>query len=150
VLGFNQSVSLSCTENIPAAACTIGPSLVSLAGSGATSVTVQVSTTGTPWSPASLLPSSRRGARYQLAWLALLVPGVLWRSRRGPSARTRGGAALAFGGLLLLCLALAGCGGSNPVAPAPPSPTPAGTYGIVIVASSGNLTHQVNLSLTVQ
>jgi len=58
--------------------------------------------------------------------------------------------ALLFLLILFLALAsLAGCASSSSGSPSKTAGTPAGTYSVAVTASSGALTHQVVLSLTV-
>ena len=150
LLGFNQSVSMMCTHNIPEAVCSVSPGIVPATGSAPSTVTVSVSTTGSSVNALNLPRGSRPALPYKLAWAAAILPGVFWRRRRGSFGRTNWILLLSLAGLFGWGLVSAGCGGSGSTATPPPAATPAGTYEVVVQAASGSLIHQVTLSLTVQ
>jgi hypothetical protein len=54
--------------------------------------------------------------------------------------------------LAIFVLSLMGCSSTSSVSPvqSPGVGTPAGNYSVSVTASSGNLTHQLSLSLTVR
>lgn len=150
VMGFNQTVTLACTVDAPGALCGISPGFVTLTGSTASAVTVTVSTTGASMAALDLPSRSGPARPFKYAWVAFILPGVFWRRRRRSSPKTNWCLLLFFAGLLSWCLISTGCGSSGSTATAPPASTPAGTYSVVVLASSGSIVHQVTLSLTVQ
>ena len=145
---FSGTVNLTCSVTPAATAapiCSV-PASVSISGGSSTPVTVTVSTTassgvagGTSVTP----PWSTSVIRWTmvLATFALLFTG---RRRR----------ALISSLVLLLLLAVTGCGGTSSSSTSGTqgtgTGTPAGTYTATVAATSGGLTHQVALTVTVQ
>lgn len=135
---------LQCTGAPVNATCLVMPSSVVLGATSTVSVTVDTGVTSAALRPVG---GGLRGA----AWWAWLLPlGLLgWRGR------VRG---VRFASVLVLCglMAVAGCGagrtipgvGTTPVVPV--AVTPAGTYGLVVTASSAGLVRSISLSLVVQ
>jgi hypothetical protein len=143
--GFNQAVSLSCTGAPTLATCTITPTSVTLDGTNTQTVTVKVTTTA-PTPAASTFqfqPPAWGGphAAPSLFWLVAFatVAGLLVGGRR----RVR----LGFATVAFLVLLLAACGGSGTSSGKPG--TPPGTYSLTVTATSGSLSHNVTLKLTV-
>ena len=143
--GVPGTVAFACTS-IPAhATCLVNPSTAALGAASTITVTVATSVAGAElrWPP---LPGKQH-----LAWLATLLPlGLLGVGRR----RVR-----RLGALAVFCCVLltAGCTasrliplatGSSPVNPV--TPTPSGTYNLVVSATSAGLTRSINLTLIVQ
>ncbi len=143
--GVPGTVAFTCTS-IPAhATCLMNPSTAALGATSTVTVTVATSVAGAElrW---PLLPG-----RSPLPWLATLLPlGLLGLGRR----RAR-----RLGALAVLCCVLlaAGCAASrliplstssSPVSPV--TPTPGGTYNLVVSATSAGLTRSVGLTLIVQ
>ncbi|HEY0786884.1 MAG TPA: Ig-like domain-containing protein [Acidobacteriaceae bacterium] len=156
--GFNEEVTLSCS-NLPAqVTCTFSPVIGSTAA-GAFTSTLQVQTQAASGAltPAALHP----GQHLALAWL---LPGVLALGGFASSRRrvlSRLSAPVRFSALaLLLTASVAGLSGCNPrygyehhppsVAPG----TPAGVYTLLVAASGNNgsavTQHNFNLTLTVK
>ncbi len=83
----------------------------------------------------------------------LLAISLVLRKRIAelPNCRTAELRVLGFALCVLLVGAIVACGGGSS-APKPPTPsgTPAGTYTIVVNATSGSATHSQNLTLVVQ
>ena len=162
--GFTGDITLSCSGLPEAASCAFDPATVSVSA-GPVSTTLTISTTERtarlgpasgpkpldPWIPggvmlAGLLPfavrygsgrrQARRGAGGQLPF---------WRER--PLWRT----AVVLAGIAFLYSCGGGGygGGSAPPPPPPPTGTPAGTYDIVINATSGATTRTLTYQLTV-
>jgi hypothetical protein len=140
LLGSDAAVSgtatFACSGAPVNSVCTVFPATVSLGSTTVVSVTVQ---TGVGTS-ASLFAGRR-------VWLALAVPVCFaFRRRR-------------WGAVVMVCclVAVSGCGSGRRI-PGDGSPgssgggaaTPAGSYGIVVSASSAGLSRTVNLSLVVQ
>lgn len=143
---FSGTVNLTCSLTpavTPAPVCSV-PASVTITGGSASSVTVTVATTAAGsanYPPPAILPPGIG----LLAWtLALGASGWLFvgkqRRRALPATMT------------VLAITLAGCGGSS--SSMPPSSgskgTPAGTYTATITATSGSLSHQTILTVTVQ
>ena len=147
--GFNQSVSLSCTGAPSLAACTVSASSVTLDGTNAKTVAIQVTTTASQpalHSPFYFPPPAINTNQLQLcflwllgfALLAILVPALRRRLR------------LAFAIMVLICLAAA-CGGGSGSHGGPG--TPPGTYTLTVTAASAipaSLSHDAAITLTVK
>lgn len=138
------TASFTCTGAPANSTCNVTPGSIALGSTATISVTVL-----TGVSSAALTPPPLRNGR--ALWLAGLLPLGLLLLRRARLPR--------LGGLALLCVlvALSGCGSGRVIPPPgypnqPPgtSPTPSGTYAIVVSATSAGLTRTVNLTLIVQ
>ncbi len=136
VASLTGTVPLTCTGVPVDATCTITPSAPALGLTVPVSVVVQ---TGVK---AGLLSGPRPfGPRAAPLLLALLLPLTLLRKRRR--------AAL----LAVLCVSLLGCGTSRYIpgdSTGTPTPTPSGTYNLVVSGSTAGVTHTVGLTLIVQ
>jgi hypothetical protein len=143
--GVPGTVAFTCTS-IPAhATCLVNPSTAALGATSTVTVTVATSVAGVElhW---PLLPGKQH-----LAWLATLLPlGLLGLGRR----RARRLSALA---MLCCVLLIAGCTVSRLIPPSSSSsggttatPTPSGTYNLVVSGTSVGLTRSINLTLIVQ
>jgi len=143
--GVPGTVAFACTS-IPAhATCVVNPATAALGATTTVTVTVATSVAGAD------LRWPRLPGKQHPIWLATLLPlGLLGLGRR--SARR-------LRALAMLCcvLLVAGCsitrlipstGGSSSTSPA--TPTPSGTYNIVVSATSVGLTRNINLTLIVQ
>jgi hypothetical protein len=149
---FTGVVTMSCA-NLPAyATCTFTPSSVTV-GSSPTPVSLSINTQQTVTASFRLRPATPAWPAYLPVLAVLALPAISRRTRRRLSRVT-----------LLLCLLgtfsgallLNGCGGSSGTSsnPSPPTQTqrktPAGTYTITVVASSGSLSHNDQITLVVQ
>jgi len=139
---FTGTVSFTCTvpTTMSESNCTMAPTSASVGGTSLLTVnTTAPSAAFRPVNPPRwLIPSA--GALLA-SLLLLLFPA---RKRR---------AQLAFGLLVfaLLAAAFVACGGgSSSTGPPPNSGTPTGTYSITVTGTSGNLSHSVNVAVTVQ
>jgi len=142
VAGLAGTVAFTCAPVPAHATCEVNPSPGALGGTSTITVTVATSVAG-----ASLRwPGERR-----VVWLAGLLPLGLHALRRRGGLRR-------FGWIAMLGCALlvAGCGASR-VIPAteftgasPATPTPKGTYNLVVAATDAGLTRSVGLALIVQ
>jgi uncharacterized protein (TIGR03118 family) len=148
--GFKGAVSLACAGLPTGASCSFSPASVDLSGTNAAAVTVAIATavltTPTPTNPYSASLGGRGVILAGMLPLGLL--GLLGFRKRLTKLR---------GTLLLLLLSaltiggMAGCGGMKTTAPANPtpgSPTPMVSQ-VTINATSGSLTHSVDVSLTI-
>jgi hypothetical protein len=154
--GFNAAVALTCTAP-SGMSCTLNPTSVTVKGNTTATLTINAST------PASSVKSPGSSAR-QIEWMAasggaalagVFLLGLPARQRRWRSM------------LSLVCLAILaagiGCGGGGgsstsptpPTTPTPPptsgaTPTPAGTYSIVVTGTQGTtLTHAIAVTVIV-
>jgi hypothetical protein len=141
--GFTGTVALTCSGAPAAASCAVNPSSVNVNGTVTTPFNVSVSTTART-SAASVLPMPRG----LIGWTLVLLAGLssAWFAAR----RRRFIAALGSLSVVVLGL-LIGCGGgSTPIKSPVQTGTPAGTYTVVVSATSGSTTHTQNLTLVVQ
>jgi Pro-kumamolisin, activation domain/Bacterial Ig-like domain (group 3) len=138
--GFSGTITLACSGLPSGAACQFSPSSITAAGTlTTTSSTITVTTMAT-----ALLRSPRH--IYLAHWLAagslmfsIVLAGGAKRRRPIPFVLA----------LLSLIILIPGCGGgsSNP----PPNPgTPAGTYNVIVAATSGSTTSTTGFTLFLQ
>ncbi len=155
--GFNGTVSLTCTDNAPAAVCSVSPSSVMVNGTTPAAATVSV-TTSAPH--AFVFPELQRPApppppSLPVAFLWLLVAltlAILLASLQS-KANARRPAWAALAAIVLFATLAFGCGGSSPPPPPPTTQTlgtPSGNYQVTVTATSGGTSHSMNLTLTVQ
>jgi hypothetical protein len=152
--------TVSCTGVPSNATCAGSPSPVTVTTTGPAALTISVGTIANglqiPTPPSSLLrnPADHLLILWFLAILLLLV----WILRRQAEARgDRSAWTVRLASpvpLLLLAMtitAFGGCGGGGSTPPPPVNNgTPPGTYMLTVSATSGNLTHTQQLTLTVQ
>jgi len=146
---FSGTVNLSCSAGLPVGAtCTFSPQSVPVSPTASASSTVTIQTTK---ASASLnrnlfLKATKSGIAY-----ALLLPFasiLLFTRRRGSNPTANLPRLLGMALLLIISGGLAaGCASDSP-APAPA--TPAGVANITILATSGAISQQTTLALTVQ
>jgi glucose/arabinose dehydrogenase len=143
--GFSGVVSLTCGGIPEYADCMITPNPISLAGAAAQEIVVSI-----PTKPRTSAALDRSRRIHPTLWwsLAACFAIVLVRPRNSRTNRMF---------LAIMALTLAGltvsCGGvqsSTPQTSAAATGTPAGTYTVQITATSGNVSHQMSLTLKVQ
>jgi Beta-propeller repeat/Cep192 domain 4 len=150
--GFDMPVSLACSGVPKGATCSFSSSTVQEPASGSAQATLSVHTTarslvfpppsgGWPGRPLPCFPAYLGCA---FLALALLSAGV----RRHPLVVAIRAASLA----LLICLAMAACGGGagGGVSPGTNNGTPAGTYALTITATAQSLSHTSQVTVQVQ
>ena len=153
--GFTGTVNLSCSPASASAeiTCSFGTSSFNQ-----TSVTLSNTTTSanvtlniTTTAPhATVKTLARTNAPNRRTWWAISGSGLLACMVLGIPLRRRG--LVVLGVLLLVFLAVGiGCGGGGSSTPKITDPgTPAGSYMITVIASSGNLSHTISVPVTVQ
>jgi hypothetical protein len=139
---FTPQITLSCSGLPSLASCSFNPPTITLTNAGA-SMVVTISTTA----PVAALsnPTAPAGARWYLAMVVFpgfaamfFVGGV--RRRLGPKIACS---------LLLMLVALSGCGGSNGPPHQSQPGTPVGTSTVTVTATAGATSHQVPITLNV-
>jgi hypothetical protein len=139
VAGLPGTVAFTCAPVPAHATCTVTPATPSLGATSPITVTVATSVAGA---------ELRWPGRRQMVWLAGLLPLGLLGLRR----RRRLGAVAMLGCVLMM----AGCGASRLIPETSASggtgtsPTPSGSYSIVVAGTSAGLTRSVGLTLVVQ
>ncbi len=151
--GFNQSLSLTCTDALQTTQCFILPFSATLDGTNPTTVNVSVTTTARSAAP----PHSKGPGIFFPPAFGLhgmpLVLGILVLAMLGARMTARLGwrrVWLAWGAMLLVLLW--GACNVGRTGPARPPGTPAGTFKVTVNAqlSSTTLSHSIDLGLTVQ
>jgi trimeric autotransporter adhesin len=157
----NASVTFTCTGAPTAATCTVPAAAVAVTAGTPAPVSVTVSTTAR----GLLVPLSQPTTRMQppaaiqmlrICVLAmLLLIATLLAMTQSPAGRLRVARAALSACLVLMPLVaatlLVGCGGGGGSSTPPPATgTPAGTYTVVVTATSGSQSAKTNLTLIVQ
>jgi hypothetical protein len=143
---FGNAVSFTCQGAPFAATCTVGPQSIT-PGSNSSKLTVTVKTSGPR---AQVHEASAHGGRllallsaqFGIFGVVVLVAGNRRKSRF----------VIAMGATIMLLL-LVGCGGTGAgvqQSPIGSNLTPAGTYQLSVVGTSGSLRHTATLTLTVR
>ena len=144
---FSSAVALVCAGLPAFSTCTLTPTSVT-PGANAASVTVSLKTTGTAAQRSALgLPRS-----LELAWL-VVAPGfgLFGLFLAGSGRRRHASLSLLLIALVAALLSLPGCGGvSTPPPVQKGNSTPAGTYTVLVIGTSGSVQHFTSLTLTVQ
>jgi len=144
--GFIGDVSLSCSGEPQAATCSISPTSVTLDGTNVSTADVTVATTAS--STVFPLPEPPFGL-YWMVWLLVLTILI---SLAQAARRRRGWVTLAAAVLSVVLLSSCG-GGATPQSLPPPGGgtpgTPSGTSSLTVTATSGQVSHSVQLTLTV-
>ena len=141
-----QFAASSCAGLPSEATCSFTPP--SITGSGTTTLMIATKApTVAMFGPRRLKPENHQNA-WWMATSGLTLAGVVLLGV--PPNRRRGSALLSLIILALLSFSACGGGGSSSKTPPPDPGTPAGTYAVVVTATSGALRHSVNFTLTVQ
>jgi len=133
-----QPVAFSCTGAPANAKCTVTPANADLSAIATVTATILTGTT------TGSVPANHRRTPFWLAFL--LLPVAFLRRRRRVAAA------------LFALILVAGCGlgrkipgdGSNPGSGTGGTPTPGGTYPVIVSATSAGLTKSVTLTISVQ
>lgn len=144
--GFNGTVTFSCS-GVPAGGnCTFNPASVTPNGkAGSTTLTITTTAGGLAAFAVPYHASPYRGAPWLPVYAALLVGISMVVRRAGKKGRWQPLCLMLLTGAVLS--GLVGCGGSS--TPPPPPGTPAGTFTITVTATSGSVSHQSAITLTV-
>jgi hypothetical protein len=155
--GFNATVTLACSGAPMGATCTATPVSVVLTGTSAVTETISVATTAAAFPPPipksiPALPVYLPVHVNLLPWLTLLATLVMVALLGIRPEGVRRPAWLALTATTILVFICTGCGsgGSGSTPPPRPLATPAGTYTITVSATSGAITRNLRLTLTVQ
>lgn len=142
--GFSGAVTFGCSGLPASASCSFNPASVSPSGSAA-STTLTISTTSRSLA-ASARPVRKPGAPV-LATALFVLCGVILvgtgKKRKWQSVTLMLCALLLVGGLIA-------CGGSHTPQNTQTQGTPAGTFSVVVTATSGSTSHSSTVTLTVR
>jgi hypothetical protein len=156
--GMSGTASLSCTSAPTGSTCSL-PSTLAFNATTPTTFTVKVVTTARISAalsrPSLMTPaSSTRGSFTPASWLWTLSLGMLFVPRTGASKRSArpGRRYLWLSPILLLLLFAVSCGGGGGMSNAQPQQigTPAGTYTVIVNATSNSKSGSTSLTLNVQ
>ncbi|GGA53074.1 hypothetical protein GCM10011507_00170 [Edaphobacter acidisoli] len=150
--GFSGTVSFSCTGLPSGDTCTFNPATANVSGASTVSVVTTINTATTsapapnPYIAATHPKSSNHNRPVML--LAFGIPfGLLsFAGLRKKSLLLR--SSIFSAALMLFTLSMTGCSSKSTAATSTPTPTPAASQ-LTINATSGAITHTINVSLTV-
>ncbi len=143
---FLNSVSFACGGGPAFATCTVSPHSM-VPGTNSSTVTVTVKTAGATAQMFTPTGTHRRFfASCVLVQMGIFGIFLLGRNDRRRKFAQYAGVAIVMGTLL----SLAGCGGGTSTSGSMAQATPAGTYALTVVATSGRVQHSTRLTLIVQ
>jgi hypothetical protein len=144
---IGSAVNLSCSGAPDLATCSVSPSSVT-PGSGSSSVTVSVTTTG----PSAVLTAPAKESNPVTAWFSLSQDfGIFGMLLLGQDGRRKKRAYfLVLVVLLVGILVLTGCSGTPIQTSSAAHATPAGTYHLLLVGQSASAQHVITLTLNVR
>ena len=149
--GFTGTVALTCSGAPALSTCTVSPTSVTLNGTTAVTSTFTLSTGGTAASILQNVPPTKFppvAVRWGTLFAALLMLAMAVLGLKAPKGRTLRPAALSFGVLLLLVsVGMSACIGVTKHETIPT--TAPGTYTLTAVGTSGSLTNQATIGITV-
>lgn len=151
--GFSQSVTFACSGLPAGATCSFSPPSVTPTASSPGTAKLTLATLSRSGGtlvrfPAPALPLSYETA-LRISVIALLL--CLYKMKSSTRIASHARLATSFAVIVLLVGgSLTGCANSTSMQVTGGGGTPAGTYTISVTASSGNLTHQLSVSITVQ
>ena len=150
--GFTGTVTFACSGLPAAAACTFSPSSLSVAGTASAQTTMTIATSVTYPPPGGYMarqtpPHKQSDAGIAAAAITPLAALLLF----GAFKRRRKFLALLPVALVAAAVAVgvAGCGGSSSSATQTPTPTPGGTSHVTVTATSGAISKNTVITLTV-
>ncbi len=151
--GFNQNVTFACSGLPAGASCSSAPASVAPGASSAATTTLTITTTLRSAAIFRMPLSYLRYRTVESFLLCSLLYISICTAKKAHQIRPPAVLTPWFASILnVLVFSLVGCSSTNSVGPvqSPGSGTPAGNYSVSVTASSGNLTHQLALSLTVR
>jgi uncharacterized protein (TIGR03118 family) len=150
--GFDSAIMLSCSQLPALTTCSFSPASVTPQSGGNVTSMVTVSTTATGYMPA--IRSRGMSSMAKLASCgAFGLVGLMWMAAAGSTQGDRKNTLrnvlgrLGIFVVLVVALVAVGCGGYK--SPTSTSATPGGQTTMMINAVSGNLTHSIPVTLTV-
>jgi hypothetical protein len=146
-----NAVTFTVTGLPPGATASFSPSATIPAGSGATTVMLSIATKAHSAVPPVKFPHMP-SPQWHLLYLAVLAIVLMWFGLRVPSGRVpRFAPQFLLVSLLVVAAGLLACGGVTGPGQQlnPGTGTPAGTYPIVVTATSGNGSLSTTVTLTV-
>jgi hypothetical protein len=150
---FSQAITFTCQGAPAAATCTVNPNSIT-PSRGSSTVTVTVKTSGRAVQAGAAISGGALTGKGRFVAAQLLAPfGIFGLLVLGVSSQRKVRAKLVAGAVtMFLLFSLAACAGGTGTQPsaAGSNVTPAGTYGLSVVATSGDLQHITKLTLIVQ